>query len=588
VKLLLTTLNAKYIHSSLALRYLKAYCQRDFPDIVVKEFTINNGILEILGNIYRETPTIVGFACYIWNIEMTLSLVKMLKKVAPTVTVILGGPEVSYDPVEVLEENPGVDFVVSGEGEETLRQLLMALHGPRDFQAIKGLGYRNPAGEPVFNGPPQIMANLDAIPFPYTTADIEDLADKIIYYESSRGCPFNCQYCLSSTTKGVRYFSLERVRQDLQVLIDHNVKQVKFVDRTFNANKAHYLPILEFLAVQECRTNFHFEIAVDLLTDEVIDFLQQVPKGRFQFEIGIQSTHEPTLAAIKRHNNWPRIVHNMERLRSAGNIHLHLDLIVGLPYEDFARFGQSFNDVYALKPHMLQIGFLKLLKGSGIRRQAAEHQYLFMDNAPYEVLQNKYLPYAAISQLKSFETVFEQVYNNGLFNYTLPLAISQHGGNPFHFYNDFTNYWLRHNLLSVAHSPKSIFKYLYQFCESFLTEEQLAVCQEFLKFDALMVERGNMRPEFLPWNDESWQQQVSAFWRNERLVARYLPGFKFHTWRQVRKYYHIEVFAVDVPHYHQTGQIVEKPTPVLFRYDQGIPRFTVIDAADFWGATDAL
>jgi len=586
VKVVLSTLNAKYIHSSLALRCLASFCQAPGRTIAVREYTVNNGLLEILSDLYVCHATVIGLACYIWNIEASLQLAALIKKIQPKTIVVLGGPEVSYQPEDILREHEAVDYIVLGEGEQTLEALLTMLSQGQKVESVPGLAYRGP--QDIVTSLPQQVTQLDDIPFPYTHEEMRALKDKILYYESSRGCPFACQYCLSSATAGVRFVSLARVLRDLQFFIEHDVKQVKFVDRTFNARKEHYFPILKFLAQQTCRTNFHFEIAADIWDQEVVEFLRQVPVGRFQFEIGIQSTNEQTLTAIKRHNNWSKIVKNVSQVRDYGNIHLHLDLIVGLPYENVCVFAKSFDEVYRLQPDMLQIGFLKLLKGSGIRQNAASHGYIAMTTAPYEVLANNYMDYATIRHLKIVEEVFEQIYNSGRFQQSLPWLIGLVNGGAFTFYSKLADYWEQHGYHLVAHSSKNLYKYLAEFCTCFYPQARNEH-NELLKFDALMSEHGAVRPEFLPWNqvnqaaNDNWAEQKTAFWRDSDRVRRYLPNFTFTTWRDIKKTYHIEVFSVDIPAYLQNGEGLEKrEVAVLFSYQNTNPSYQVINYDDFW------
>lgn len=586
MNVLLSTLNAKYIHSSLALRSLAAFCRPSGCNIRVREYTVNNGLLQVLSDIYTCQAEVIGLACYIWNIEASLELASLIKKVQPEAVIILGGPEVSYQPETVLDKYSFVDYVVLGEGEETLAALLARLKAGQTGRDLSGLAYRE--GERVIAAQPQVVACLDTIPFPYVHEEIELLKDKILYYESSRGCPFSCQYCLSSATAGVRFVSQERVMRDLQFFVDHNVKQVKFVDRTFNARKEHYFPILKFLAAQNCRTNFHFEIAADIWDQEVLDFLRQVPPGRFQFEIGIQSTKEQTLAAIQRQNNWPQIVKHVSQIKGYGNIHLHLDLIVGLPYENIEAFAKSFDDVYGLQPEMLQIGFLKLLKGSGIRQNAAEHGYIYMETAPYEVLSNKYMDYADVRHLKILEEVFEQVYNSGRFTYSLAWLIDIAGGGAFRFYSQLAHYWEQREYHLVAHSGKTLYRHMAEFCKAFYPQAASRY-YELLKFDALMTENGAVRPEFLPWNqtgqaaDDKWADYKTAFWRDAERVRRYLPDYTFTTWRDIKKAYHLEVFPIDIPGYIDgTAGLVSREVAVLFSYQDAKPSYQVINYDDFW------
>lgn len=579
MKVVLATLNAKFIHSSIALKYLEAACRPICPETISKEYTINNDLLTILSDIYKEQPAIVGLACYIWNVDMTLKLAGLLKKVLPKVIIILGGPEVTYDSAEIMKQYSCVDYVVQGEGEETLQGLLAALRSNSPVHDIAGLTFKH--NEVIVTGTPQIVADLNTIPFPYCDEDLDKLRDRIIYYESARGCPFSCSYCLSSATCGVRFFSLDRVYKHLQFFITHNVRQVKFVDRTFNARKEHYLPILRFLENSDCRTNFHFEIAADVLDDEVVEFLKEVPVGKFQFEIGIQSTYEETLDKISRHNNWSKIVNYVTKIISYGNIHVHLDLIVGLPEESYERFGQSFNDVYQLQPQMLQIGFLKMLKGAAIRMSGDQYNYIFLDYAPYEVLANDSLTYGEVRKLKILEEVFNQVYNTGRFQRTLQFLITVHGGNAFNFYHDLTTYWEEEELHLVAHSSKSLYKYLVDFCQVYYAQE-VDLVQEFLKFDALMSDKGSVRPEVLSWNKEIWAKEKGAFWSSQEKVRSYLPDYTFTNWRDINKKHHIEVFTIDILQYLQAGTIKRVDTPVLFSYVYETTKCQSLASHDFW------
>jgi radical SAM superfamily enzyme YgiQ (UPF0313 family) len=578
LKVILTTLNAKYTHSSLALRYLKEYC-KPVCEVELKEFSINNGILDILSQIFQEKPDTVGFACYIWNIEMTIKLANLLKRVLPDITIICGGPEVSYQPEEFLRENVSVDYIIQGEGEETLYYLLTQLKVGRVIDDIPALTYYNEENEIVTSNA-IVVKNLDTIPFPYHDEDMVALKDKIIYYESSRGCPFSCQYCLSSATQGVRFFSIDRVLDELRFFIRHDVRQVKFVDRTFNAKKSHYMQILKFLVAQECKTNFHFEIAADLLDDEVLAVLELMPVGRVQLEIGVQSTNEVTLDKICRTNNWNKIVHNVTRILSFNNIHLHLDLIIGLPNENYQSFQKSFNDVYSLKPHMLQIGFLKLLKGSGIRLNRKKHGYVFMDTAPYQVLANDYMPYEEVRKLYILEEIFEQYYNSGRFRNSTQFLIDLKGDNAFIFYDTLTEYWQQRGLHLVAHTTKSLYKYLYEFCEE-KYPEKAEVLKEILKFDALLSDRAGIRPEFLDWNEENYNKETSYFWR-EKGAEQYLDQYKFTTWRDIKKKHHIEVFKIDIVAFMKTKKIVAAKLPVLFSFAGDVATYQVIKDKDFW------
>jgi len=386
MKALLTTLNSKYIHSALSIRYLKEFC-KDIADISLMEFTINQNIDYIAGEIYKRKPDIIGFSTYIWNLEHTLRVCEILKLVNPNIKIILGGPEVSFDSEDIMKENWFIDFIISGEGEIPFRELLLSIFdGDRDFSSVKGLTYRE--GEEIIKNPPgSLLKNLDMIPSPYVEID-KSLEKKIVYYESSRGCPFNCQFCLSSTIKGVRYFSLERVKEDLQRLMDMKVKQVKFVDRTFNANKKYAMEIMEFIMDKDPEDmNFHFEVTAHLIDEDMLQLIKKAKPGLFQFEIGVQSTNERTIEAIGRTTNFGKLKEICKEIKSYKNIHQHLDLIAGLPYEGYESFKKSFNDVYEIKPEKIQLGFLKLLKGSGLRKEKEKYGFKFLDIPPYEVLE---------------------------------------------------------------------------------------------------------------------------------------------------------------------------------------------------------
>ncbi|MDI3256354.1 MAG: DUF4080 domain-containing protein, partial [Kyrpidia sp.] len=401
MKIVLSTLNAKFIHSSLALRYLRAVVEGEF-DVSLREFTIKDDPLRVLGNLVGEKPDVVGFSCYIWNIFETLRIARLIKKVSPATRIVLGGPEVSYDTGEWMERCPEIDAVVIGEGESTFRELLRAWRDREDLRRVAGLAYRE--GNRVrITSRREWIDPLDAIPSPYQ-GRLDDLAHRIVYFEASRGCPFHCQFCLSSIEDGVRYFSLDRVKTDLARLIDHGVDQIKFVDRTFNLKKEYALELFRFLAEYPGKTVFQFEITADILRPEIVDFVAaQAPPGRFRFEIGVQSTNEETNRLIRRVQRFDRLARTVTRLRESGRVVQHLDLIAGLPREDYASFRKTFNDVYALQPDELQLGFLKMLRGTGLRARAAEFGYVYMDEPPYEVLTNDVLPYEDVRRLKRVE-----------------------------------------------------------------------------------------------------------------------------------------------------------------------------------------
>ena len=415
MKTLLTILNSKFIQSSLALRCLSTACDHQGVVVSVAEYTINQNSYDILRHIASFRADAIGFSCYIWNIDMTCYLIDLVKQVFPDTKIFVGGPEVSYTARQILEDYEYIDYVLQGEGEDMVPAFLKSLAAGRDGTEVPGVLGRVHGviqGDETF----QEVEDLDSLPFPYEHQDFRELDHRIMYYESSRGCPFHCQYCLSGMNDRVRFRSVPLVLKELQAFVDAGVHQVKFVDRTFNCSPAHHRPLIEYMIGVDKPINFHLEIEPGVLTDDDIDLLARAPKGRIQLEMGIQTTYEPTLQAIHRHNDWPRITHIMERLVALGTMHLHLDLIVGLPYEDYDHLRQSFNDIYALRPHKLQIGFLKLLKGSGIRRDYPG-DYRYDPQGPYEVLATTWLPYEKVAYLKVLEDVFERTYNSGKFTY---------------------------------------------------------------------------------------------------------------------------------------------------------------------------
>ena len=553
MKVLLVGLNAKYIHSSLALYTIGASCQAAGHPVEIAEYTINQELLHVLGDVTGYQPEFVGIACYIWNREMTLKLAATLKKVLPAVRIVLGGPEASGDAAAILRQNPSVDFVVQGEGEESLPELLTELAQTGTGRNVAGIAMRQGDGVEL-NGGVRLVEKLDDLSFPYQEAQMAGLANRIIYYESSRGCPFSCSYCVSSLTQGVRTRSVEKVKEELRFFIKHGVKQVKFVDRTFNVRPEHYLEIWRFLAAADTTANFHFEIVADLLNSEEIQRLSQVDPGRFQFEIGVQTLSEPALTAIGRRNDWARLSENVRKLRQGGNIHLHLDLIVGLPYEDLNSFRNSFNAVYSLQPDMLQIGFLKLLPGTRIRREAAEYDYVCLDYAPYEILSNRWLVYRDIRRLKQLEEVFEQTYNSGRFCRALGFLIRFCAdGDAFTFYQELTAWWEQEEMIGRAHSPEGVLAALQNYADRLPTEQKHRV-RDLLKFETLLDGSGSLKGNELDWNAERWERQKAELWRNEEKLRRYIPDYRFSNWREVKRIYPVEIFDTDVSEWADGGK----------------------------------
>ncbi len=538
MNVVLSTLNSKFIHSSLALRYLKAYGEAHGQAYDIVEYTINMPVLHILSDITEHDIDVLGFACYIWNIEMTLHVVDMVKAVRPDIKIVLGGPEVSFTADELLERCPNIDYIVQGEGEEAFHALVTALQLGNDGlnPVIPGVrGRRN--GSILGSAEAVEVRDLSTIPFPYTEEDMDDLEHKIIYYESSRGCPFSCQYCLSGNKNTVRFFPQERTLEELQWFIDHGVKQVKFVDRTFNCAPHHHRPLMEFMRDSDTDMNFHLEMEPELMTEWETNILCETPPGRIQIEVGVQSTHKKTLDAINRYNDWPYIKKSIRPIIQAGRTHVHMDLIVGLPHEDFNRFGQSFNDLFSLQPHALQIGFLKLLKGSGVRRMC-EYKYVADPLAPYEVLSTHVLPYDDVRFLKYFEDVFERFYNSERFRTTFAYIGQQliHGEtDAFSYFCDMTRAWLKEGNHKVNLKDIDQIEFLYRF---FLAKGD-TIAAELLQYDTLVSYRGKVRSDAvgLPKQTKELLQVGEAFWRNEEIASTFIPNYTFKEWRKIRQQY---------------------------------------------------
>ena len=574
MNVVLSTLNSKFIHSSLALRYLKAYGEAHGQAYDIVEYTINMPVLHILSDITEHDIDVLGFACYIWNIEMTLHVVDMVKSVRPDIKIVLGGPEVSFTADELLERCPNIDYIVQGEGEEAFYALVTALQLGNDGlnPVIPGVrGRRN--GSILGSAEAVEVRDLSSIPFPYTEEDMDDLEHKIIYYESSRGCPFSCQYCLSGNKNTVRFFPQERTLEELQWFIDHGVKQVKFVDRTFNCAPHHHRPLMEFMRDSDTDMNFHLEMEPELMTEWETNILCETPPGRIQIEVGVQSTHKKTLDAINRYNDWPYIQKSIRPIIQAGRTHVHMDLIVGLPHEDFKRFGQSFNDLFSLQPHALQIGFLKLLKGSGVRRMR-EYKYVADPLAPYEVLSTHVLPYDDVRFLKYLEDVFERFYNSERFRTTFGYIGQQliHGEtDAFSYFCDMTRAWLKEGNHKVNLKDIDQIEFLYRF---FLAKGD-TIAAELLQYDTLVSYRGKVRSEAvgLPKQTKELLQVGEIFWRNEEIASTFIPNYTFKEWRKIRQQYVEMTMSRETASYLGIQHIPEGAFTVIIDVNQEVAPF---------------
>ncbi|WP_294725411.1 B12-binding domain-containing radical SAM protein [uncultured Fusobacterium sp.] len=494
-KIVLAGINSQYVHLNLAVRYLKKYVEANSDlKIEIYETNINNQVFNIIKDIYELNPDKIIFSTYIWNKEYIVEIVKELKKVLPNVEIILGGPEVSYKWEKFMANMPEVDALLLGEGENVLLNFLT-----KEEDKVLGVVSRK-NDEIVFNGIESIIENLDIVPFPYEDWELEDKT-KIFYYESSRGCPFSCSYCLSSIDKTVRYYSLDRVKKDLKRFLDSPIKLLKFVDRTFNLRKERYMEIWKFL-LENYREGitFHFEINANIFDDETLDFLEKVPKGYFQFEIGVQSINPETMVAIKRNNILDKLAHNVRRI--SRNIHLHLDLIAGLPYETYDIFKNSFNYVYNLKPEMIQLGFLKLLKGTQMYDEVEKYQYKYYSRPPYEVFSNKFISFGELVKLKNLEKMLDYYYNSEKFRYTCDFVINNNFDTPFTFFEKIADYYDKKGYLKISHKEVALFNILYDFyVENNLKDLDIFV--EFLKYDYLALGKPGSYPEWLKSNKDS-------------------------------------------------------------------------------------
>lgn len=540
MQVVLSAINSKYIHTGLGLRYVGEYAKAQGHEVTLIEETINTPILAVLERIMAVPAQVYGFSVHIWNNPFVFKLIRMLRKLRPQAAIVVGGPEVAFDAERIFAELPQADYIVQGEGELVFSELLEYLAG--GGAVPQHIAYRE--GEQVnLNGGITVIDDMSLLPFPYPDLEKMLAEHKIVYYECTRGCPFNCAYCLSGISRSVRKRPLELVLRDLDRFIAAGVPLVKFVDRTYNLDEKYFLPMMQHLAQADTNATFHFEIKADILSEQVMDFLATVPKGRFQLEIGIQSTHQPTLKAINRQDNWEKLSANVKRLLSFGNMHIHVDLIAGLPYEDLPTFAKSFDDVYGLGADMLQLGFLKVLPGTQMRRETEQHDLRYMDEPPYEILATKYMPYEDMLYLKHLDNILDQTANSGGFKYTLRALLRASGMNAFAFYRQLTQWWVKAGFYPQTHNAKGVAAILKQFIEENYVEQQTELL-EILRFD-VFCEIPQWRPEWLKWQTEAIFDAVSAFWRDEEKVRRYIPAYKFSSWRQIHKLYPIELFKAD-------------------------------------------
>ena len=634
MKFLLAAINAKYIHSNPGVYSLRAFARTKIPgaDIEIGEYTINHQMDLILQDIYRRKPDFIGFSCYIWNISYIMEIVRDVKKVLPEAEIWLGGPEVSYDAKKVLTREPDVRGIMRGEGELTFTELVRAYlqrektsvpdgytgesfrgqakektsgcaentrmpenaegenaHSDRlDLSQIPGITYRAANGEIEGHGPQRLLS-LDEIPFYYD--DMAGFENRIVYYESSRGCPFSCSYCLSSIDKTVRFRSLDRVLPELQFFLDHKVPQVKFVDRTFNCKREHTLGIWRYLVEHDNGvTNFHFEVSADIFDEEELELIGKMRPGLIQLEIGVQSTNPDTIREIHRHMDLVKLKRAVDRVYDYRNTHQHLDLIAGLPYENYESFMRSFDDVYRMRPDQLQMGFLKVLKGSYMEEQVAAYDLKYRGIPPYEVLSTKWLPYSDVIRLKGVEDMVEVYYNSGQFPATMKL-LEKRFQRPSEIFVNLAEYYEKNGLTGISHSRLARYEILYRFLEEDMREEErdhvtaakvpetgqpsLADFRDSLMYDLYVRENIKSRPSFA--SDQSpYKKEVREFFMAEEENPKWLTDYAGFDSRQMAKMAHLE---------H-----MEDGTFVLFDYKKrdplsgnaGAVRFVYKDGEETW------
>ncbi|WAA13207.1 B12-binding domain-containing radical SAM protein [Fervidibacillus halotolerans] len=563
MKTIVTTLNAKYIHMNLALRYLKAYAEPEFS-VEMVEFTIKDPIENVVINLYQRNPDVIGFSCYIWNIEETIKVIQMLKKVKPNVKIVLGGPEVSYESTYWLQRLKEVDVIVRGEGEGTFKDLLFAFHNHEPIDQIQGIAYRKDGSIKI--NPPRPYLKLKDHPSPFRfKEDIDQFPNRTVYIETSRGCPFQCQFCLSSIEVGVRFFDREKIKNDLRYIMAKGAKNIKFVDRTFNISRKYAMDLFQFIIDEHTPgTVFQFEITADIMRPEVIDFLNKnAPPGLIRFEIGVQSTNEWTNELVKRKQDFEKLSRTVTLIKSGGKIVQHLDLIAGLPEEDYKSFRKTFNDVFALRPEELQLGFLKMLRGTGLRNDAKKWDYVYRDDAPYEILQNNVMTFDEIIRIKQVEDVLDKYWNQHRMDATIEYLVTQVFETPFDFFQQFGTFWESKGWSKIGHQLEDLFTRLAQFLQKDKKEHH-PIALSLMKFDYLS--RLKLKPRKIWWEDGTTKEERVTIYEQFRRWDLQEP-FKNLTERDwMKKGYAIRT-PFDLYYYLRTKNIIWKDHYILFYFD---------------------
>ncbi|MEK4228539.1 B12-binding domain-containing radical SAM protein [Solibacillus sp. FSL H8-0538] len=553
MNIVLATLNAKYIHTNLAIRYLKASALPEF-DAQLAEYTIKDPAFNIVSDIFQKQPDVVGFSCYIWNIQETIHVIQMLKTVLPKVKIVLGGPEVSYDVHDWLRKHREIDYIIMGEGEVSFKELLRHVNGEISIEDVPGVCYLEDEKVKVHVQPPKIDLRELASPFRFDE-DLPHISKRIQYIETSRGCPFSCQFCLSSIEVGVRYFNREKIKEDIRFLMDKGARTIKFVDRTFNISRSYAMEMFQFL-IDEHKPGvvFQFEITADIMRPEVIQFLNDnAPKGLFRFEIGVQSTNDLTNELVKRRQNFEKLKRTVTMVKDGGKIDQHLDLIAGLPEEDYASFRDTFNDVFKMRPEELQLGFLKLLRGTGLRLEAEKFGYTYVDVAPYEIFSNNVLTFNDIVRIKHAEDVLEKYWNAHRMDNTIEYLVREVFDTPFDFFQNFGTYWENKGWSRIGHQLEDLFRRLIEFLET-LSNVDIDVVTSLMKYDYLLVQQ--FQPRKLWWNDRVEEKSLKGLYHrikaNPTLVGEQFEAMQINE-RELFKHsliipFHIELAGYELGH----------------------------------------
>lgn len=576
-RFLLVGINARFIHSNLAIRTLKANTREYGKYVEAVEYTINNQREDILAGIYGKKPEVIGFSCYLWNIDYVKAVACDIKKIMPGVRVIAGGPEVTYSPVRTLEENDYFDIIMTGEGEATfydyVKHAVMADEPENVWLSdIAGIVYRD--GRNIRQNGPRAVLDMDELVFPYTDEDMGQLEHRIVYYESMRGCPFSCSYCLSSIDKTVRMKSEKKTEEELDYFLRHRVPQVKFVDRTFNCRHDYAYHIWKYIGEHDNGvTNFHFEISGDLLREQDIGLLAGFRPGLVQFEIGVQSTNRDTLAAIRRTMNLQKLKNNVAGIREQRNIHQHLDLIAGLPYEDYESFRVSFNDVYAMRPDQLQLGFLKVLDGSYMYECKEDYEVCCSGRPPYEVLSTKWLAYDDVRRLKNIEEMVEIYYNT--LQFQASMAYLEHFfATPFDMYMELAGYYNECGISELNHSRIQRYRILADFVSDIVKPDDVdaLIFREIITYDFYRRDYVKNPPDFVLQTDEECKLFIRSFFEAEADKPQYISGYEGYNARQLHNMLYMNRFTVDFKHLMENGEARQgKPVYLLFDYGRRNP-----------------